>query len=97
MTMQALSRLRRVGLVVAGLTLATTLASCGGSSDDNGNPAPPPVAITNTPPASASASALGFIAYVKVVITTSSDTGVPVDLTGFVAPTDDTAPFDPSI
>ena len=94
--MLAIRKLRRVGAALAGLALATTLASCGGGNDDGG---PPPVTppVSNTPPASASASVLGFIAYVKLIVASSSDSGAPVDLTGFVAPTDDTGPFDPTI
>jgi len=96
MTMQAIRILRRVGLAIGGLALVTALASCGGGNDDGG---PPPVTppVSNTPPASASASVAGFIAYVKVIVASSSDSGAPVDLTGFVAPTDDTGAFDPSI
>jgi hypothetical protein len=71
------------------------MASCGGS--DNGSPpvATPPA--SNTPPASASASVAGFIAYLKILVATTPETTGPLDLTNFVAPTDDTAPFDPTI
>ena len=94
--MQAIRKLRRVAYVVAGLSLVTALASCGGGNDDGG---PPPVTppVSNTPPASASASVLGFIEYVKIIVASSSESGAAVDLTGFMAPTDDTGPFDPTI
>ena len=85
----------KLGLAVAGLALVTTLASCGGS--DNGSPPTAATPVSNTPPASASANVGGFIAYVKTVVASSSDTASPIDLTGFVAPTDDTGPFDPTI
>ncbi len=93
--MQASSRLRRVGLAVAALAVVTTLASCGGS-DDGTPPAMTPVA-TNTPPASASVSVGGFIAYLKTLVVTAPETIEPLDVTNFVAPTDDTGPFDPTI
>lgn len=94
--MQVQRKLRRVGYAIGGLALVTALASCGGGHDDGG---PPPVTppVSNTPPALASATVAGFIAYVKVIVASSSDSGAPVDLTGFVAPTDDTGPFDPTI
>ena len=94
--MQAIRKLRRVGVAIVGLAFVTALASCGGGNDDGG---PPPVTppASNTPPASASATVLGFIAYVKIIVASSSDSGAAVDLTGFVAPTDDTGPFDPTI
>lgn len=95
--MQAIRKLRRVGLAIGGLALVTALASCGGGNDDGGPPPVTPPPASNTPPASASASVLGFIAYVKLIVASSSDSGAPVDLTGFVAPTDDTGPFDPTI
>ena len=93
--MHATSRLRLTRLAV-GLAVATTLASCGGSDDaDNTPPAPP--AASNTPPASASASSSGFIAYLKTLVVTMPATSEPLDVASFVAPTDDTGPFDPSI
>ncbi len=93
--MQIFSNVRRIGLAIAGLALATTLASCGGN--DNGGPPPVTPPVSNTPPASASASVLGFIAYVKTIVASSSDSGAPVDLTGFVAPTDDSGSPDLTI
>lgn len=93
--MQISSNVCRIGLAIAGLALATTLASCGGN--DNGGPAPVTPPVSNTPPASASASVLGFIAYVKTIVASSSDSGAPVDLMGFVAPTDDSGSPDLTI
>ena len=87
--------LRRVGVVGTGLAALLLLASCGGS--DDGNPPVVTAPVSNTPPASASADVGGFIAYVKTVVASSSDTSSPIDLTGFVAPTDDTGPFDTTI
>ena len=94
--MQSNSKLRRVGIAVAGLAACVALASCGGSSNsDNGTP---PAAAATTPTlASASANIAGFIAYLKVLVITMPDTASPIDITGFVAPTDDTALYDPSI
>ena len=57
--MQAIRKLRRIGLAAAGLALVTALASCGGN--DNGSPPAPTPAASNMPPASASASSLGFM------------------------------------
>ena len=94
--MQVNGKISRVGLAIGGLTLVTALASCGGGNDNGGPPAVVPP-VSNTPPASASASVLGFIAYVRTIVASSSDSGAAVDLTGFVAPTDDTGAFDPSI
>ena len=88
--------LRRLGLVLAGVSSCVGLASCGGH-DDGTAPVPVVAVVSNTPPASASANIAGFIAYVKIVISTSPDNTQPIDLTGFVAPADDTAAFDPSI
>lgn len=93
--MKAISSVRRFGWAVAGLSLCVGLASCGGS-DDGTPPVVAPVA-SNTPPASASASVLGFIAFLKILTPTMPENTQPLDLTGFVAPTDDTGAFDPSI
>ncbi len=98
--MQMSPHARRLGSVLAGLAIATTLASCGGDGDGGNNDTPvtpTPPAASNTPPASASASTLGFIAYLKVLTTTIPETVGPLDLTNFVAPTDDTGAFDPTI
>lgn len=90
------NKLRLTGLAVAGLALATTLAACGGSDDTDNTPPTPPVA-SNTPPASASASSSGFIAYLKTLVVTTPETSEPLDVASFVAPTDDTGAFDPTI
>ena len=89
---------RRLRLVIAG-AVVTTLVACNGDggSNDVGDPVTIPPPTTNTPPASASTSSLGFIAYLKVLTATTQDTVEPLDLTGFVAPTDDSGAFDPTI
>ena len=94
--MQTMTKLRRAGIVIAAVAITTTLASCGGGNDDGTPPPAPPVA-TNMPPASASASSLGFIAYLKTLVVTMPDNTEPLDVTNFVAPTDDTGPFDTTI
>ena len=91
--MQAPSKFRRIGLGIAVIVVTTVLASCGGS--DNGSP--PPVADTNMPPASASASPTGFIAFLKTLVPTMPDNTTPLDVANFVAPTDDTGAFDTTI
>ena len=95
--MHAPSKLRLTCLAVAGLALATTLAACGGSDDADNTPPPAPPVVSNTPPASASASSAGFIAYLKTLVVTMPETTAPLDVASFVAPTDDTGPFDPTI
>lgn len=93
--MQFNSKLRRAGFAGAGLAACVALASCGGSSNsDNGTP---PAAVTTPTLASASANIAGFIAYLKVLVVTMPDTALPIDVSTFVAPTDDTALYDPSI
>lgn len=92
--MHALQKLRRAGQGLAAAAVIVTLASCGGH--DDGAPVPA-VADTNMPPASASATVGGFIAYLKVLTATAPETTSPLDLTGFVAPTDDIGAFDTSI
>jgi hypothetical protein len=82
------------GAVVVGA--ASALASCGGS-DHNDNNAPPTSVDFNVPPASASASVSGFIAFVKGVVATTPDTLAPLDVASFVAPTSDTTEPDPTI
>ena len=99
--MQISRRVRRLGLALAGLTVVVSLASCGGNGDggsnDVGNPVTTPPVASNTPPASASVDTLGFIAYLKILTATTQNTVEPLDLTGFVAPTDDTGQFDSTI
>ena len=94
--MQISRKLRRAGLAIAGLAVVVTLASCGGGNDD-GSPPTATLPPSNVPPTSASATPQGFIDYLKGVILTSSDSGQPIDVSTFVAPTDDTGPFDTSI
>jgi len=93
MTMQSITKLRRAAFAIAGLALSVGLASCGGHDDGT----PPAAAVSNTPPASASASVAGFIAYMKLLVVTMPDTTTPLDVSAFVAPTDDTGMPDPSI
>jgi hypothetical protein len=93
--MQSLSKRSRVGLAIAGVALSVGLASCGGK--DDGTPPVATTAASNTPPASASASVAGFIAYLKLLVVTMPENTTPLDVSAFVAPTDDTGPFDPSI
>lgn len=93
--MHATSRFQRLA-IGAGVALSVLLASCGGGGDDGG-PAPVPPVVSNTPPDSASASTDGFIAYLKILVATMPENTEPLDVASFVAPTSDTAPFDPSI
>ncbi len=72
------------------------LASCGGGGDDGGPPSVAPVA-TNTPPASASGSSDGFVAFLKTLVATTPDNTEPLDLSAFTAPVNDTGDPDPSI
>ncbi len=95
--MKSLKLARRIALGLAGVGAAVVLASCGGGNDDNnGNNNPPPPA-SNQPPASASASVDGFIAYLKTLVVQFPETGEPLDLTNFTAPTSDTTEPDPSV
>jgi len=92
------SRTHRIAAVLIGAASAVTLASCGGGDDDdNGNtPVTPPV-TSNQPPASASQSVDGFIAFLKTVVPTKPETSEPLDVTGFVAPTNETGEPDPAV
>ena len=78
-------------LPVMGVVLV--LASCGGSDDGT----PPLATPVNQPPASASASTDGFIAFLKTVVVTMPETTEPLDVATFVAPVADLAQPDPSI
>jgi hypothetical protein len=92
-TSKILTQAARGALVVGA---AGALASCGGSDHDDNNV--PPVAIDfNIPPASASASVDGFIAFMKGVVATTPDTLAPLDVANFVAPTSDTTEPDQTI
>ena len=87
----------RIGRAVVGAAAIATvlgLASCGGSggNDDNNNNNNGGTTTTpgNTPPAAASQSVQGFIAYLETLVPTMPANAEPLDVTGFVAPTDDT-------
>jgi len=71
--------------LLASLAAAAVLAACGGG-DDNAA-APPP---TSEVPASASASASGFIAYLQLLVASMADTLEPVDTSAVTPPVDDT-------
>ena len=82
----------------AAIAVTVLLASCGGSDDGTPAPVTPPTTpvSSNTPPASASATSDGFIAYLKTIVPTKPDTTDPLDVATFVAPTSTGDP-DPSI
>ena len=65
------------------LCAAATLAACGGG-DDNDTPA-----ATAQVPASASASSMGLIDYLKLLVASSADTLEPVDVTAVTPQVDD--------
>ena len=69
---------------ILALAAAATLAACGGGDDDT-----PPV--TEQVPPSASASAAGFIDYLRQLVTASADMLEPVDVSAVTPPTDDAA------
>jgi hypothetical protein len=69
---------------MVGLCAAAALAGCGGSDDE----APP---VTESVPASASASVGGFVSYLQSLVVASADTLEPVDVSAVTPPTDDTA------
>ena len=77
-------------IVVASLA-AAALSACGSSNDET--PAPPPV--TQEVPASASASVVGFIAYLVALVASDADTLEPVDVSAVTPPVDDAA--EPSV
>ncbi|MES2101758.1 MAG: hypothetical protein V4569_18180 [Pseudomonadota bacterium] len=70
---------------VLALCAAAALVGCGGGGDEG-----PPPATESVPP-SASASAAGFIGYLKRLVVASADTLEPVDVSGVTPPTDDAA------
>jgi hypothetical protein len=76
---------------------AGALAACGGSDDSPNNQPPVSTVDPNVPPASASASVDGFIAFMKGVIATTPDAATALDVTAFVAPTSDTTEPDQTI
>ena len=67
---------------ILALAAAATLAACGGGDDDT-----PPV--TEQVPTSASASATGFVDYLKQLVAASADMLEPVDVSAVTPPTDD--------
>jgi len=67
---------------VAMAVVAVLLTACGGGDDDT-----PPV--TESVPASASASATGFIDYLKQLVVASADMLEPVDVSAVTPPTDE--------
>ncbi len=69
---------------VLALCAAAAMAGCGGGNDD----VPP---VTESVPASASASASGFIDYMKQLVAASADTLEPVDVSAVTPPADDAA------
>ena len=69
---------------VLALCAAAALAACGGGDDE----VPP---VTQSVPASASASTSGFMGYLKQLVVSSADTLEPVDVSAVTPPTDDTA------
>ena len=69
--------------LILALCAAAALAACGGG-DDNDTPA-----ATAQVPASASASAMGLIDYLKLLVASSADTLEPVDVTAVTPPADD--------
>jgi hypothetical protein len=83
--MNTITSFQRV-LVIAAAGLSLT--ACGG--DDS-----VPPAGGNVPPASASASAKGFIDYIQSLAGGMFDTSEPVDLSAFTLPTDDTEALPP--
>ena len=70
---------------VAALAVAAMLAACGGGGSD-AVPVPGP---TEQVPPSASASADGFITYLKALVASAADMLEPVDTSGVIPQTDD--------
>jgi hypothetical protein len=70
---------------VAALLVATLVAACGGGGE-SASPFPP--ATAQVPP-SASASADGFISYLKALVASAADMLEPVDTSGVTPPTDE--------
>ena len=62
---------------------AVVLSACGGGDDDNTPP------VTEEVPASASASASGFIDYLKQLVVASADMLEPVNVSAVTPPADD--------
>jgi hypothetical protein len=72
---------------VAAALASAVLVACGGGDDDV---APPPP-VTSEVPASASASAGGFIDYLKALVKADAEGLEPVDVSAATPPTDDAA------
>ena len=68
---------------VAVAAVAVFLTACGGGDDDNTPP------VTESVPPSASASATGFVAYLKELVVASADMLEPVDVSAVTPPPDD--------
>lgn len=66
------------------LAAGVALAGCGGGDDNT-----PPV--TQSVPASASASVSGWISYLQQLVVAAADMLEPVDVSAVTPPTDDTA------
>jgi hypothetical protein len=90
--------LKRAVLGALAIGGAALLASCGGSDhNDNNTPvATTPVDLT-IPPPSASATVGGFITFMKALVSSNDDVSTGLNVTAFVAPTDDTIEPDPTI
>jgi hypothetical protein len=69
---------------ILALGAAAALAGCGGGGDD----APP---ATQSVPPGASASAGGFVSYLKALVASSADALEPVDVSAVAAPPADDA------
>ena len=69
--------------LIFALCTAAVLAACGGG-DDEDTPA-----ATAQVPASASASSMGFVDYLKLLVAASADTLEPVDVSAVTPQADD--------
>ena len=69
--------------LIFALCAAAVLAACGGG-DDEDTPA-----ATAQVPASASASSMGFVDYLKLLVAASADTLEPVDVSAVTPQADD--------
>lgn len=70
---------------VLALCAVAALAGCGGGDDDDVPPA------TQSVPPSASASASGFMGYLKLLVASPAGSLEPVDVSAVTPPTDDMA------
>lgn len=78
------------GLLLAAAT-SLVLAACGGGGGGNGNAG----GDANVPPASASASTTGFLAYIASLANGMFDSAEPVDVTMFTLPGDNADTLEP--